>query len=133
MGDRAVIGLNDSDTGIYVHWNGDPATVLGYLGAAKALGYRDPEDDPEYAVARLCGLIAFDLGLADNSGIGVGDLKHLDTDNGDNGTYIVGADWKVVKWYGSGSGELPFDEKTVIDAERKTAMLVHRVKELEKL
>lgn len=133
MGDRAVIGLEDCETGIYVHWNGEPSTVLGYLQAAKALGYRDPTEDPSYAIARLCGLISFDTGLGSSTGIGVGDLKHLDTDNGDNGTYIVGKDWNVTKWYGSGSDSLPFDDAVVIAAERKAAMLVHRVHEVAKL
>lgn len=133
MGDRGVIGFKDSDTGIYVHYDGSPVTVLSYLEAAKMLGYRDPTDDPDYAVARLCGLIALDVGISESTGIGVGNLKKLDTDNGDNGTYIVGKDWKVVDWYGSGSHGLPFAEDQVIAGERRAATLVAKVREVSKL
>lgn len=39
MGNRAVISFdeNDNATGVYLHWNGGPESVLAFLAAAKVL------------------------------------------------------------------------------------------------
>lgn len=133
MGDRAVIGFKECKTGIYVHWNGNPVSVLGFLKAAKELGYRDPMYDPTYAMARLCGLIAFEFGVGDSTSLGVGDLNELDCDNGDNGMYVVGKDWEVVEWKYSGNESLPFKDEIVRAAEITAARIVKRVREVRKL
>ena len=111
MGNRAVIAFQReeltflaSDTvGIYLHWNGGSESVEAFLTAAKELGVR-PDD---YGVARLCQIIGNWFG--GTLSIGIGKCRTLDTDNGDNGTYVVDLKnhgWKIVKtfhredWYG---------------------------------
>lgn len=103
MGNRAVITDKEKKFGIYVHWNGGRDSIEGFLEAARRLKYRTPEEDPTYAFARLTGIICAFFGLDDSLGVGVGPLDELDTDNGDNGVYVVGDDWKVVGRYGSGA------------------------------
>jgi hypothetical protein len=80
--------------GIYVHWNGGPESIAGFLQAAKALGMRSPESDPSYAMARLTQVIANYFG--GSTSIGIGRVRDLDYDNGDNGTYLIGGDWEIV-------------------------------------
>ena len=107
MGNRAVITTSASRStgiGIYLHWNGGLESVLAFLAAAKARGYRrpDPNGDTSYAMARLCGLICEFTGLREETGIGIGTLKELDTDNYDNGTYVIGGDWELLSRWGRG-------------------------------
>ena len=107
MGNRAVITTEDKDLGLYLHWNGDRVPVDGFLAYAKAMNYRPPEDD-EYGWARLsqtvmnckdlmvlCQIVSNWFGPKGLS-VGLGEYKHLDTDNGDNGVYVI-SDWKIVK------------------------------------
>ena len=92
MGNRAVIAFQEerltmiaSDTvGIYLHWNGGPESVTAFLDAAKELGVRS---ENEYGAARLCQIIGNWFG--GTISLGIGPCGKLDTDNGDNGTYIV--------------------------------------------
>lgn len=105
MGDRAVITNKEKKFGIYVHWNGNRDSIEGFLGAARRLKYRAPEEDPTYAFARLTGIICAFFGLEKSTSVGIGTLDDLDTDNGDNGVYVVGDDWRVVERYGEGAPE----------------------------
>ena len=102
MGNRAVIAFQReeltflaSDTvGIYLHWNGGPESVEAFLTAAKELGVR-PDD---YGVARLCQIIGNWFG--GTLSIGVGVCRNMDTDNWDNGTYVVDLEnhgWKIAR------------------------------------
>lgn len=97
MGNRAVITYapyNDNNAGIYVHWNGGRASVEAFLQVCKELGYRDPEGDPSYAMARLTQVIsAF---FTDGLSVGIGAVKQLDQHNYDNGVYVIGKDWQIV-------------------------------------
>ena len=88
MGNRAVISFdeNDNATGVYLHWNGGPESVLAFLDAAKELGVRGGEDQP-YFFARFCQIIGNFFG--GTTSVGIGPVKSLDTDNGDNGWYIL--------------------------------------------
>ena len=98
MGNRAVIAFQEENwrtvqpesVGIYLHWNGGPESVTAFLTAAKELGVR-PDD---YGVARLCQIIGNWFG--GTLSLGVGPCRELDTDNGDNGTYVV--DFKQYGW-----------------------------------
>lgn len=97
MGNRAVITtapFSESSVGIYVHWNGGRASVEGFLKACRELGYRDPSLDDGYAMARLTQVIGQFFGGGTSLGIGV--MRDLDTDNGDNGTYVIGEGWEIV-------------------------------------
>ena len=104
MGNRAVITTSSTATagvGIYCHWNGGLESVLAFLEACKKRGYRQPGSDPSYAMARLCGLIHEFFG--GDSSVGIGQLKELDCNNGDNGVYVIGGDWVITKRWGGGS------------------------------
>lgn len=60
MGNRAIIvstgNMSDVTAGIYVHWF-DKGTLENALEEMKARGYRDPADDAEYGMARLCQVL----------------------------------------------------------------------------
>lgn len=103
MGNRAVICYDKAKTSvaIYVHWNGGPESVLAFLEVCKRRGYRTPEADPSYSMARLCGLICEFFGGSDS--VGIGQLKTLDVDNWDNGAYLIGPGWEIRARFGKGS------------------------------
>lgn len=108
MGNRAVITASTKRTGavgIYLHWNGGIESVLAFCHAAKARGFRDPANDDSYAMARLCGLIHEFFGVYESTSLGIGLIDHLDTDNYDNGTYVVGKGWEIVDRWGKGSDD----------------------------
>lgn len=93
MGNRAVIQVSeDSDVGIYLHWNGGRDSVEAFLKYCELKGYRAPSDD-NYGTARLCQVICNFFG--GNLSIGIDVLKKLDCDNGDNGVYILNG-WNIV-------------------------------------
>ena len=103
MGNRAVIAFQEENwntvqpdsLGIYLHWNGGPESVTAFLDAAKELGVRRED---EYGAARLCQIIGNWFG--GTLSIGIGPCRTMDTDNGDNGTYVVDLKnhgWKIVK------------------------------------
>lgn len=111
MGNRAVITtapFSMDNVGIYVHWNGGPESIAAFLQAAKELGMRSPESDESYAMARLVQIIANYFG--GSTSIGIGKVRDLDYDNGDNGTYIIGGDWQILERRKFGPG-------TAFDAE----------------
>tara|TARA_R110000737_G_scaffold317387_1_gene328017 strand:- start:566 stop:913 length:348 start_codon:yes stop_codon:yes gene_type:complete len=95
MGNRAVVCLkdnnketriNDDDLGIYLHWNGSPDQVEHFLELARdRMG--DRLGDANYGKARLVGLIHEQI--EGNCSLGLDRCQYLDTDNGDNGTYVV--------------------------------------------
>ena len=120
MGDRAVITTSkdkNAGIGIYLHWNGDIQSVVAFLDSAKERGYRYPEIDNTYAMARLCGLLHEFFGVQTSTSLGIGELKQLDCDNFDNGVYVIGNDWQIIDRYGEGSKPLNLD---AINAIRKT-------------
>jgi len=135
MGNRAVITTapySSSNVGIYVHWNGGRASILGFLAACKELGMRSPGTDNSYAIASLAQVIGLHFGLSGMS-CGIDTCDKLDTSNGDNGVYLIGGDWQIVgRKFDDGltrTGRnkrkphecdiLPFDE---IDEEKSKAM-----------
>lgn len=94
MGNRAVISFdeNDNATGVYLHWNGGPESVLAFLAAAKVLGVRNGSDKP-YFFARFCQLVGNFFG--GTTSVGIGPVRSLDTDNFDNGWYILNDDLTI--------------------------------------
>ncbi len=98
MGNRATITaapFNRKNAAIYVHWNGGRASIEAFCKAAKELGYRDPESDPAYGMARLTGLIATFFGIDDSTSIGVGTVDDLIDAGYGNGCWVIGAGWKI--------------------------------------
>lgn len=92
MGNRAVITTKAKKLGVYLHWNGGRDSVEAFLQYCKIKGYRSPETD-SYGWARLSQVIGNFFG--GTASIGLDTLDKLDTNNYDNGTYII-EDWEIV-------------------------------------
>lgn len=92
MGNRAVITTQDKELGVYLHWNGGRDSIEAFLLYCKLKGYRCPENDC-YGWARLCQVIGNFFG--GEYSVGIDKYDRLDTDNGDNGTYII-KDWQII-------------------------------------
>ena len=93
MGNRAIIVASQAPSiGVYLHWNGEPESVLAFLAVARTLGVRDPVSDPAYFVARLVQIVANYFG--GTLSVGVGDPAQMD--DSDNGLYVVGAGFAIV-------------------------------------
>ena len=92
MGNRAVITTEAKEIGVYLHWNGGRDSVEPILAVCKQLGHRSPERDC-CGFARLCQVIGNYFG--GSLSVGVGPYNKLDTDNGDNGVYVI-KNWEIV-------------------------------------
>lgn len=94
MGNRAVIqfGKSDNAMGIYLHWNGGYESVKAFLDAAK---HFHVSEDSQYTPARLCQIIGNFMGGTLSLGIDI--RPNLDTDNGDNGTFIVNEALEIIE------------------------------------
>ena len=96
MGNRAVITLDKNikpdSLGIYLHWNGGAESVLAFAQAAIDLGALDRIGEEDngggYALARLAQIVTNFIG--GTLSVGVNTLGSLDTDNGDNGLFVIG-------------------------------------------
>lgn len=95
MGNRAVITTCSSliKTGMYLHWNGGRASVEAFLAYCKMKGYRSPDQDC-YGWAYLSGVVSnwFGNGMS----VGVDSCEYLDTNNYDNGVYVI-KDWLIIE------------------------------------
>ena len=96
MGNRAVIttlsNYNNNGIGVYLHWNGGRDSVEGFLEYMKLKQHRTPDEDC-YGWARLCQVIGNFFG--GTTSLGIDTVDNLDTDNGDNGVYIISG-WDIV-------------------------------------
>ena len=102
MGNRCVITTEAREIGVYLHYNGDPDFVASLLRYCSLAGIRKPENNC-YGWARLCQVAANYFG--GTLSVGINQYDKLDTDNGDNGTYII-RDWEIVdREFGEGFGE----------------------------
>lgn len=95
MGNRAVITNKKKKIGIYLHWNGGRDSVEAFLLYCKLKGVRDLYSDPDYGFARMCQIIGNFFG--GTTSIGVGLYEELDTDNYDNGVYVIDENWNIVE------------------------------------
>jgi len=99
MGNRAVLVLENKyipakesiyQPAIYLHWNGGRDSVEGFLAVARMARIRS--DD--YGMARMCQIIGnFFQGTLS---VGCGMYKYLDTNNFDNGVYLINKDYRIV-------------------------------------
>ena len=87
MGDRAVISNKNKNLGVYLHWYGYREFVESVLAYCDLKQYRNPDVDDEYGWARLCQVLGNTLG--GTISLGIGKFERMDTDNWDNGTYII--------------------------------------------
>lgn len=95
MGNRAVISDKNKQIGIYLHWNGGPESICAFLTYAKLKEVRSVDSDPAYFYSRLSQIICNFFEGTTSCGVDV--YEHLDTDNWDNGTYLVDKDFNVEK------------------------------------
>lgn len=95
MGNRAVVTVEGSKVGVYLHWNGGEESVTAFLRAAKELQVRAPGGDTSYFYARFTQIVGNFFG--GTTSVGIDALDRLDTDNGDNGTFIVGDNFEIVR------------------------------------
>lgn len=86
--------FGDNTVGVYLHWNGGRSSIEGFCEACRRLDFRGPASD-NYGVARFVQVVANFFGSGGLS-IGVDMLKRLDTDNYDNGVYVVDDDWNII-------------------------------------
>ena len=97
MGNRAIITTKkfyDADgTGVYLHWNGGYDSVRAFTEYCKRKGYRDPEADPSYALARLVQVVGNFFGGSDSVGIVNARCGAAEYDNG---VYLIGKNWEIV-------------------------------------
>ena len=111
MGNRAVITTEDKKIGVYLHWNGGRDSVEAFLQYCKDEGHRAPEQD-SYGFARLCQVIGNYFG--GTTSIGIDRYENLDTDNGDNGVYII-KDWEIVaREHHYGQEQQEYDKKEML-------------------
>lgn len=92
MGNRAIITDKNKKIGVYLHWNGGRDSVEGFLTYCKLKEYKNPNKDC-YGWARLCQVIGNYFGGI--CSVGIDTFEKLDTDNGDNGTYIIDENWDI--------------------------------------
>lgn len=92
MGNRAVITTREKKLGIYLHWNGGRDSVEAFLEYCKLQRFTSPDRD-FYGWSRLCQVIGNFFGGANS--LGLDEYNRLDTDNWDNGTYII-ENWEIV-------------------------------------
>ena len=120
MGNRAVITDKDKQIGIYLHWNGGRDSVEGFLTYCKLRGFRFDS----YGRARFCQVVGnfFGGGLS----LGIDLYERCDTDNWDNGVYVVD-NWEIVeRLYSHGEQmEYPLDEmlRAIDDAQPESERL----------
>ena len=102
MGNRAVITFETATTSpcIYLHWNGGRASVEAFLRAGRDLSIRggataDQQAKALDALAERIGRFFFgnEVGFT----IYRETYGRSDTDNGDNGVYVIGHDMEIVR------------------------------------
>ena len=92
MGNRAVITTQSKKIGLYLHWNGGRDSIEAFLKYCELQLFTSPEKD-FYGWARLSQVISNFFG--GSLSIGIDEYSKLDTDNYDNGVYII-KDWKII-------------------------------------
>ena len=128
MGNRAVITTKEKVIGVYLHWNGGRDSVQAFLEYCKRKGHRPPEKDC-YGWARLCQVVANFFGGTNS--IGIDTYARLDTDNHDNGVYIIEG-WEIVgREHHSGTEQHEYSLDDMLEAIDKAQPEGERLRELD--
>jgi hypothetical protein len=106
---EGFVAANPNKVGVYLHWNGGYDSIKPFCMACERLGFRGAVRD-NYGVACFTQLVRNFMGINGLS-VGVDTLSHLDTDNWDNGVYVVDDKWKII------GREFAQDEQTENDNE----------------
>lgn len=96
MGDRGTVRIVNDETSVsmYLHWDGELASVYALAQYCRAHGYRC-EDDITYGMARLVGVACNYIGVDNGLSVGVASEWHEDWDNGN---YTITDDWRITGW-----------------------------------
>lgn len=92
---------------MYLHWNGGYDSIKPFCMACNRLGFRGAVRDC-YGVACFTQLVRNFFG-SNGLSVGVDTLKMLDTNNYDNGVYIVNDKWNII------GREFAYDEQKNTD------------------
>lgn len=97
MGNRATVsfaGTNPAAPCAYLHWSGSRCSVEAFLDIVRAAA---PESVNPVHITPIAARDAFArAALAFGTSVCVGTYEECDTDNGDNGTYIVDSSLEIV-------------------------------------
>lgn len=112
MGNRAVITQSTADDApcIYLHWNGGHESVTAFLTAAKYAeldGY-SPDFMDQFAAFLAKHFFDCEIGYT----IYREKYCEADTDNWDNGTYLIDSDLNIAARMFTRGRDLPEPEKT---------------------
>lgn len=101
MGNRCIIKGENSNIGVYLHWNGGKKSVYSFLKYCKEKQYRDLSDG--YGVARLCQVIGNYFGGTLSIGVEIVNDDKLEevAEHLDNGIYIINSNWEEIKHIGN--------------------------------
>lgn len=91
---QGFVAENPNRVGVYLHWNGGYNSIKPFCMACKHLGFRGAVSD-NYGVACFTQLVRNFFGITGLS-VGVDALKFLDTNNYDNGVYVVDDEWNII-------------------------------------
>lgn len=91
---KGFVADNPNKVGVYLHWNGGYNSVKPFCMACRSLGFRGAVRDC-YGVACFTQLVRNFMGIGGLS-VGVDTLKLLDTNNYDNGVYVVDDEWNII-------------------------------------
>ena len=123
MGNRAVIHFQDSNVGMYVHWNGGRDTIEPMLEVAKE--YKLYSGD--YGLARLAQMFGNFMG--GTLSVGIDSIDRLDCDNNDNGVYVIDSKFNIVdRQYMLGEEKSNYDPEEVKQAFRDTNDIYFKTK-----
>jgi len=96
MGNRAVITQSTASNApcIYLHWNGGADSVKGFLAVAKTFDISGSPTEQMDILAELLAKHFFKckVGLT----VYRQEYGRSDTDNGDNGVYVVNSKWDLI-------------------------------------
>lgn len=93
---EGFVAANPNKVGVYLHWNGGYDSIKPFCMACKRLGFRG-------AVTDCCGVACFTQLVRNfhgrkgwNLSVGVNTLNRLDTNNYDNGVFVVDDEWNII-------------------------------------
>lgn len=113
MGNRAVItfGVQGKSPCIYLHWNGGQASVEGFLRACRHLGINghQPEAKAMDAISNTVARHFFGCDVGHT--VYREEFGRSDTNNYDNGYYVIDKGLNIIRRAGEGSQHVEIDPK----------------------
>ena len=129
MGNRCIIKGDNSNIGVYLHWNGGRNSVEAFLKYCKEKDCRGFNNEG-YGIARFCQVVGNWFGGTLSIGVQVINDKDLEeiASHLDNGIYIINDNWEEIKHIGKACVE-NYDEKDLIESIDKAQPVTEQMKE----